>query len=107
MLEKAIAKNRLYDQIIEKSNSQHIYKLIKRNRGSTINGTNCIKQDGEYLFLPKDQHKCFADYYEHLSKPKTDSFDNTYLELCNIRRKKIIDWWKKITLLLNHLEKAM
>ena len=75
---------------MEQPNSQHFYRLIKQNRGSTINGTNCIKQDGEYLFLPKDQRKCFADYYEDLSKPKTDSFD-TYLELCNIRRKKNID----------------
>jgi hypothetical protein len=42
-------------------------------------------------FLPKDQRKCFADYYEELCKPKTDSFDNTYLELCNIRRKTILE----------------
>ena len=73
------SQNRLYDQIMEQPNSQHFYRLIKRNRGSTINGTNCIKQDGKYLFLPKDQRKCFAEYYEDLSKPKTDSFDNTYI----------------------------
>ena len=43
-------------------------------------------QNGSYLFLPKDQRRVFAEYYEDLSQPSNDNYDNSYLALCNIRQ---------------------
>jgi hypothetical protein len=49
------------------------------------NFTNCIYKNGSYLFLPKDQRRVFAEYYEDLSQPSNDNYDNSYLALCSIR----------------------
>jgi hypothetical protein len=65
--------------------SQLFYRLIKRNRNNVQNFTNCIYKNGSYLFLPKDQRRVFAEYYEDLSQPSNDNYDNSYLALCSIR----------------------
>ncbi|CAC5370461.1 unnamed protein product [Mytilus coruscus] len=43
--------------------------------------------DGEFDFSTQNQSRAFANYYEDLGLPKENSFDNSYLELCQIRQK--------------------
>ena len=78
-MEHARARNKL-------CTSQLFSRLIKRNRNNVQNFTNCIYKNGSYLFLPKDQRRVFAEYYEDLSQPSNDNYDNSYLALCNIRQ---------------------
>ena len=42
--------------------------------------------DGKLDYSVDNQRQAFARYYEDLSVPKEDSFDSTYLELCNVRQ---------------------
>ena len=74
--------------------TQHFYRLIKRNRNNAQKFTNCIYKNGSYLFLPKDQRRVFAEYYEDLNEPSNDHYDNSYLALCNIRQQFVDDVMK-------------
>ena len=59
-LEKAQERSKLYNEIMENPNTQHFYRLIKRNRGSHSQNANCLKIDGKYVFLPLEQRRAFA-----------------------------------------------
>ena len=62
------------------------YKLINRNRSKPRTNSTGIDIEGELEFNPAIQRKAFAKYYEDLSIPKESKFDNSYLELCQIRQ---------------------
>ena len=64
--------------------SQHstfFYKLINRNRQSCASATNYIRVNDKYMFFKDEQRIAFAKYYEDLSIPKEELFDNSYVNL--------------------------
>ncbi|CAG2185445.1 CARNMT1 [Mytilus edulis] len=71
---------------MDNPNTQLFYRLINRGRSNSRTTTNCLKIDGEYIFCHEDQRKRFAQYYEDLSVPKEEIYDNSYLNLCKIRQ---------------------
>ena len=85
-MEQAVSRQSLYQQIMDNPNTQLFYRLINRNRSSQQTSTNCLKINGELNFIPEDQRRSFASYYEDLSVPKEELFDNNYLNLCKIRQ---------------------
>ncbi|CAC5361724.1 unnamed protein product [Mytilus coruscus] len=84
--EQALDRQKLYQQIIDNPNTQLFYRLINRGRNNNRTTTNCFKIIGEYMFLPEEQRKGFAQYYEDLSIPKEEQYDCNYLNLCKIRQ---------------------
>ncbi|VDI21746.1 Hypothetical predicted protein [Mytilus galloprovincialis] len=84
--EHAIDRQTFYQQIMDNPNTQLFYRLINRGRSNSRTTTNCLKIDGEYIFCHEDQRKRFAQYYEDLSVPKEEIYDNSYLNLCKIRQ---------------------
>ncbi|CAC5401071.1 unnamed protein product [Mytilus coruscus] len=90
-MEQAIDRNTIHSQIMNTSSSQMFHKIIRRNMGdNSQSAINCIKTDeNEYLFLAKDQRKAFASYYEDLSAPKPEQYDDLYVNLCKIRQKEM------------------
>ncbi|CAG2188601.1 unnamed protein product [Mytilus edulis] len=91
-MEQAIDRNTIHNKIMNTSSSQMFHRLIRRNLGdNSQSAINCIKTDeNEYLFLAKDQRKAFANYYEDLSAPKPEQFDDLYVNLCKIRQKEML-----------------
>ncbi|CAG2230023.1 unnamed protein product [Mytilus edulis] len=91
-MEQAIDRNTIHSQIMNTSSSQMFHRLIRRNLGdNSQSAINCIKTDeNEYLFLAKDQRKAFASYYEDLSAPKPEQYDDLYVNLCKIRQKEMM-----------------
>ena len=85
-IEHAQARSKLYSQIMEKPDSQMFFRLIKRNTNFSAGQTNCIRVKNRFIFSPAEQRKAFANYYEDLSLPKDEQFDNSYLELCRVRQ---------------------
>ncbi|CAG2196905.1 unnamed protein product [Mytilus edulis] len=85
-MEQAVSRQSLYQQIMDNPNTQLFYRLINRNRSSQQTSTNCLKINRELNFIPEDQRRSFASYYEDLSVPKEELFDNNYLNLCKIRQ---------------------
>ncbi|CAC5376761.1 unnamed protein product [Mytilus coruscus] len=86
-MEQAVSRQNLYQQIMDNPNSQLLYRLINRNRSNQQTSTNCLKIDEAYNFVPEEQRKSFAKYYEDLSVPKENIYENGYLNLCKIRQK--------------------
>ncbi|CAG2227484.1 unnamed protein product [Mytilus edulis] len=76
----------LYQQIMDNPSTDLFYKLINRNRSKPRTNSTGIDIEGELEFNPAIQRKAFAKYYEDLSIPKESKFDNSYLELCQIRQ---------------------
>ncbi|VDI38437.1 Hypothetical predicted protein [Mytilus galloprovincialis] len=85
-MEQAVSRQSLYQHIMDNPNTQLFYRLINRNRSSQQTSTNCLKINGELNFIPEDQRRSFASYYEDLSVSKEELFDNNYLNLCKIRQ---------------------
>ncbi|CAC5388977.1 unnamed protein product [Mytilus coruscus] len=85
-MEQAVSRQNLYQQIMDNPNSQLFYRLINRNRSNQQTSTNCLKIDEAYNFVPEEQRKSFAKYYEDLSVPKENIYENGYLNLCKIRQ---------------------
>ncbi|CAC5388916.1 unnamed protein product [Mytilus coruscus] len=85
-MEQAVSRQNLYQQIMDNPNSQLFYRLINRNRSNQQTSTNCLKIDEAYNFVPKKQRKSFAKYYEDLSVPKENIYENGYLNLYKIRQ---------------------
>ncbi|CAC5401880.1 unnamed protein product [Mytilus coruscus] len=71
---------------MDNPNSQLFYRLINRNRSNQQTSTNCLKIDDAYNFVPEEQRRSFASYYEDLSVTKEDIYENGYLNLCKIRQ---------------------
>ncbi|CAC5361769.1 unnamed protein product [Mytilus coruscus] len=84
--EQALDRRKLYQQIIDNPNTQLFYRLMNRGRNNNRTTTNCLKINGEYMILPEEQRKGFAQYYEDLSIPKEEQYDCNYLNLCKIRQ---------------------
>ncbi|CAG2228458.1 unnamed protein product [Mytilus edulis] len=85
-MEQALSRQNLYQQIMDNPNSQLFYRLINRNRSNQQTSTNCLKIDENYNYVPEEQRKSFAKYYEDLSVPKENIYENGYLNLCKIRQ---------------------
>ncbi|CAC5422923.1 unnamed protein product [Mytilus coruscus] len=85
-MEQAVSRQNLYQQIMDNPNSQLFYRLINRNRSNQRTSTKCLKIDEAYNFVPEEQRKSFAKYYEDLSVPKENIYENGYLNLCKIRQ---------------------
>ena len=86
LMEHDIDRTNLYQRIMENPNTQPFCKLIDRNRQSCTSATNCIRVNDKYMFSIDEQRIAFAKYYEDLSIPKEELFDNSYVNLCNIRQ---------------------
>ncbi|CAC5414940.1 unnamed protein product [Mytilus coruscus] len=88
---KEHAEDRLniYQQIMNNPSTELFYKLINRNRSKPRANTTSIDIEGELEFNPTLQRKAFANYYEDLSISKESKFDNSYLELCQIRQRLV------------------
>ncbi|CAC5371772.1 unnamed protein product [Mytilus coruscus] len=84
--EHAIDRQTFYQQIMDNPHTQLFYRLINRGRSNSRATTNCLKIEGEYIFCHEEQRKRFAQYYEDLSVPKEELYDNTCLNLCKIRQ---------------------
>ncbi|CAC5397677.1 unnamed protein product [Mytilus coruscus] len=79
----------LYQQIMDNPSTDLFYKLINRNRSKPRTNSTGIDIEGELEFNPTIQRKAFLKYYEDLSIPKESKFDNSYLELCQIRQRLV------------------
>jgi hypothetical protein len=88
-MEHAIDRTNFYQKIMENPNTQLIYKLINRNRQSCTSATNCIRVHDKHMFSKDEQRLAFSKYYKDLSIPKEELFDNSYVNLCNIRQSLI------------------
>ncbi|VDI57173.1 Hypothetical predicted protein [Mytilus galloprovincialis] len=53
--EQALDRQKLYQQIIDNPNTQLFYRLINRGRNNNRTTTNCLKTNGEYMFLPEEK----------------------------------------------------
>ena len=95
-MEHAIDRTNLYQKIMENPNTQLFYKLINRNRQSCTSATNCIRVNGKYMFSKDEQRIAFAKYYEDRSIPKEEPFDNSYVNLCNIRQSLLEEELEKV-----------
>jgi hypothetical protein len=95
-MEHAIDRTNLYKKIMENPNTQHFYKLINRNRQSCTSATNCIRVNDKYMFSKDEQRIAFAKYYEDLSIPKEELFDNSYVNLCKIRQSLLEEELEKV-----------
>ena len=104
--EQAIARNRLYNQLMSNPDTQLFYRLIRKNSGNGKMHSNCLKVNGSYLFLPSEQREAFAQYYEDLSLPKEDEFDNSYVNLCTIRQKILEQSFKDQSIPLKPFEES-
>lgn len=71
-----------------KPSSKLFYQLIKRNK-NTSSSTQCIKVGDRECYSVDEQCKAFADYYEDLSVPKENEYDDAYLNLCSVRQNVI------------------
>ena len=96
--EKALDRQKLYQEIMDNPNTQHFYRLINRNRNGRNAVANCININGKFIVSPQEQRQCFANYHEDLSLPKEDQYDNNYVNLCKIRQKYIQDALQDIEL---------
>ncbi|CAC5387307.1 unnamed protein product [Mytilus coruscus] len=85
-MEQAVCRQNLYQQIMDNPNFQLFYRLINRNRSNQQTSTNCLKIDEAYNFVPEEQRNSFVKYYEDLSVPKENIYENGYLNLCKIRQ---------------------
>jgi hypothetical protein len=85
-MEQAMDRQNLYQQIMDNANTQLFKRLINRNRNGHQSSTNCLKSNGDNIFCLDEQRKCFAKYYEDLSIPNEEQFDNNYLNLCRLRQ---------------------
>jgi hypothetical protein len=83
-MEQAMDRQNLYQQIMDNPNTQLFYRLINRTRNGHQSSTNCLKINGDNIFCLDEQRKCFAKYYEVLSIPNEEQFDNNYLNLCRL-----------------------
>ncbi|CAC5425418.1 unnamed protein product [Mytilus coruscus] len=77
----------LYQQIMDNPSTDLFYKLINRNRSKPRTNSTGIDIEVELEFNPTIQRKAFLKYYEDLSIPKESKFDNSYLELCQLRQR--------------------
>ena len=96
MYKHAIDRTNLYQKIMENPNTQLFYKLINRNRQSCTSATNCIRVNDKYMFSTDEQRIAFAKYYEDPSIPKEELFDNSYVNLCNIRQSLLEEELEKV-----------
>ena len=85
-MEQAMDRQNLYQQIMDHPNTQLFYRLINRNRNGHQSSTNCLKINVDNIFCLDEQRKCFAKYYEDLSIPNEEQFDNNFLNLCRLRQ---------------------
>ena len=58
----------------------------------------CLKVGDCYCYLPEEQCKAFTRYYEDLSVPKENEYDDAYLYLCSVRQNVIEQYLKEETL---------
>ena len=96
LMEHDIDRTNLYQRIMENPNTQPFCKLIDRNRQSCTSATNCIRVNDKYMFSIDEQRIAFAKYYEDLSIPKEELFDNSYVNLCNIRQSLLEEELEKV-----------
>ena len=87
-------RKQLYEKLMTKPTSKLFYQLIKRNK-STVSSTQCIKVGDRECYLPEDQCRVFAEYYEDLSVPKESTYDDSYLNLCSVRQNLIEQYVKE------------
>ncbi|VDI13436.1 Hypothetical predicted protein [Mytilus galloprovincialis] len=85
--EQATDRRKLYEQIMDNPSSELFFKLINRNKSKSKTETSGLEIDGKFDFSSQNQSRAFANYYEDLSLPKENEYDNAYLELCQIRQK--------------------
>ena len=70
---------------MENPTNQKLYQLIKRTRSKHESNTSCIQEHGVRYFDSSQQRQCFARDFEDLAIPKHQTYDNIFLELCNVR----------------------
>ena len=58
--------------------------LITKHAEKTESKAAFIQVDVVWYFDPEKQRQCFAEYFEDLALPKDQSYDNVFLELCNL-----------------------
>jgi LysM repeat protein len=85
-MEQTMDRQNIYQQIMDNPNTQLFYRLINRNRNGHQSSTNCLMINGDNIFCLDEQRKCFAKYYEDISIPNEEQFDNNYLNLCRLRQ---------------------
>ena len=85
-MEKAMDRKQLHQQIMKNPTTDLFYRFINRIRKKTTGTTTCMEIDGKSDYSEDNQRHAFARYFEDLSIPKNDTFDNTYYDLCNIRQ---------------------
>ncbi|MES9880886.1 MAG: reverse transcriptase family protein [Sedimenticola sp.] len=87
--EKCMDRKNLYNELMAKPTSKLFYRLIHRNRSGTSSTTACIRHNDKDIFSSAAQRQCFAQYYEDLSVPKNDGYDDEFMELTKIRHNLI------------------
>lgn len=71
---------------MDNPSTELLSKLINRNKSKSKTETSGMEIDGEFDLSTQDQSRAFANYFGDLCH-KENSFDNSYLELCQIRPK--------------------
>ena len=87
---------------MENPTTDKFYQLIRRNKGiSPV--TSSLNSNGESVFCPDKQRDLFAQYYEDLAVPKDKDYDNSYLEICEIKHSLIDHMYREEKLFLTLL----
>ena len=92
--EHAMDRKQLYEKLMTNPSSKLFYQLIKRNR-TTTSSTQCLKVGDRECYSPEEQCKAFASYYEDLSAPKENEYEDAYLNLCSVRQNVIEQYLKE------------
>ena len=89
---KLLRKQQRYEPAMDR---KQLYEKLMTNPSSKLFYQQCLKVGDRECYSPEEQCKAFASYYEDLSVPKENEYDDAYLNLCSVRQNVIEQYLKE------------